>query len=257
MRPKESTEDVLQQLSPWPIRRRKVSDEAALRLEAMIRDGTFPEGTLLPSEREIMKMFGVGRASVREALYGLGRMGLVRVRNGERPMVVRPTPQNLLSELSGVARHLLAESGGPGHFQEARALFEVGVARLAATRASAEDIEQLRRALEANSVARGDPGRFERTDVAFHYVLAQTTRNPIFVAVHDALVEWLTSQRTISLRAPGAEQAAFQSHKKIFVAVSAKDPSAAAEAMDEHLRSVADLIRISMEAEGATARGSR
>ena len=181
------------ELAAWPIRRRKISEEAALRLEAMIRDGTFPEGTLLPPERELMKMFGVGRASIREALYALGRMGLVQVRTGERPLVTRPTPQNLLTELSGAARHFLAGSGGPEHFQEARALFEVGVARLAALRADRDDIERLRQALEANAAARGDMTRFERTDVAFHYVLARITRNPIFTAVHDALVEWLTS----------------------------------------------------------------
>jgi len=239
------------ELAAWPIRRRKISEEAALRLEAMIRDGTFPEGALLPPERELMRMFGVGRASIREALYALGRMGLVQVRTGERPLVTRPTPENLLTELSGAARHFLAGSGGPGHFQEARALFEVGVARLAALRADREDLERLRNALEANSAARGDSARFERTDVAFHYVLARITRNPIFTAVHDALVEWLTSQRTISLRAPGAEEAAFASHRRIYDAIASNDPGVAAAAMDEHLRSVADLIRIATEAENA------
>jgi DNA-binding FadR family transcriptional regulator len=217
----------------------------------MIRDGTFPEGTLLPPERELMRIFGVGRASIREALYALGRMGLVQVRTGERPLVTRPTPENLLTELSGAARHFLAGSGGPEHFQEARALFEVGVARLAAMRADRDDIERLRQALEANSAARGDVARFERTDVAFHYVLAQTTGNPIFTAVHDALVEWLTSQRTITLRAPGAEEAAFASHRRIFETVAANDPDAAAAAMDEHLKSVASLMKIATEAENA------
>jgi len=70
------------ELVSWPIRRRKLSEEAVLRLEAMIRDGTFPSGSLLPPERELMKVFGVGRASIREALYALNRMGLVLLRNG-------------------------------------------------------------------------------------------------------------------------------------------------------------------------------
>jgi DNA-binding FadR family transcriptional regulator len=198
-----------------------------------------------------MRIFGVGRASIREALYALGRMGLVQVRTGERPLVTRPTPENLLAELSGAARHFLAGTGGPEHFQEARALFEIGIARLAAARADRDDIERLRQALDANSAARGDVTRFERTDVAFHYVLAQITNNPIFTAVHDALVEWLTSQRTITLRAPGAEEAAFTSHRRIFEAVAAKDPDAAAAAMDEHLKSVASLMKIAREAENA------
>src|SRR5215467_15726545 len=175
------------ELVSWPIRRRKLSEEAALRLEAMIRDGTFPPGTMLPPERELMKIFGVGRASIREALFALNRMGLVLLRNGERPMVTTPTPATLITELSGAARHFLSQPNGTGWFQEARALFETGIAAMAAQRATDEDVGRLRGALDANTAARGDIGRFERTDVAFHYALATITGNPIFTAVHDAL----------------------------------------------------------------------
>ena len=124
----------------------------------MIRDGTFPAGTLLPPERELMKVFGVGRASIREALFALNRMGLVLLRNGERPRVTTPTPETLITELSGSARHFLSQPDGAVFFQEARALFEVGIARLAAQRATAEDVERLRQALQANMAARGDLG---------------------------------------------------------------------------------------------------
>jgi DNA-binding FadR family transcriptional regulator len=252
----------IRELSPrevaaWPIRRRKLSEEAAFRLEAMIRDGTFLEGALLPAERELMKLFGVGRASIREALYALGRMGLVQVRTGERPLVTRPTPANLITELSGAARHFLSQANGAEYFQEARTLFEVGVARLAARCASDEDIDRLKLALDANAAARGDMGRFERTDVAFHYVLARITRNPIFTAVHDALVEWLTSQRTITLRAPGAAEAAFEAHRRIFEGVAAREPEAAALAMDEHLKEVVALMARANETEHGAARHSR
>jgi len=241
------------ELVSWPIRRRKLSEEAALRLEAMIRDGTFPSGSLLPPERELMKVFGVGRASIREALYALNRMGLVLLRNGERPMVTTPTPETLITELSGSARHFLSQPDGAVFFQEARALFEVGIARLAAQRATAEDVERLHQALQANIAARGDLGHFERTDVAFHYVLATIAKNPIFTAVHDALVEWLTSQRTMSLGVPGAEEGASNSHRRIYEAVAAHDPEAAARAMDDHLRDVAALIQRSKEGKaGAT-----
>jgi GntR family transcriptional repressor for pyruvate dehydrogenase complex len=225
-----------------PVRRSRLSDEAALRLETLIRDGTFPEGTLLPSERELMKIFQVGRASMREALYALGRMGLIQVRNGERPLVTRPKPENLITEFSGAARYLLSQPNGTAHFQEARALLEVGVARAAAAKASDEDIERLKRALDANAAALSDLNRFERTDVAFHYVLARITQNPIFTAVHDALVEWLTHQRTMTVRTPGAAEGALAYHRQIFAAVSARNPDAAAKAMQDHLDEVARLI---------------
>jgi len=241
------------ELVSWPIPRRKLSEEAALRLEAMIRDGTFPPGTMLPPERELMRIFGVGRGSIREALFALSRMGLVRLRNGERPRVTTPTPETLITDLSGAARRFLAQPGGAKYFQEARALFETGIARLAAERASDEDVSRLRRALDANTAARGDAGRFERTDVAFHYVLATIAGNPIFTAVHDALVEWLTSQRTLTLRVPGAEARAHLSHQRIFEAVAARDPDAAAAAMEEHLREVAAYIQHATEGDLGTA----
>jgi len=95
--------------------------------------------------------------------------------------------------------------------------------------------------------ARGDRARFERTDVAFHYVLATIAKNPIFTAVHDALVEWLTRQRTMSLRVPGAEKGAAEAHRRVYEAVAARDPEAAARAMEDHLAEVAALVRRSKE----------
>jgi GntR family transcriptional repressor for pyruvate dehydrogenase complex len=107
--------------------------------------------------------------------------------------------------------------------------------------------------LDSNIAARGDLERFERTDVAFHYVLATITRNPIYAAVHDGLVEWLTSQRTISLQVAGAEDAALEGHRQIFEGVARRDPEGAARAMEDHLASVAALVRRAMEGDDGQA----
>jgi len=61
--------------------------------------------------------------------------------------------------------------------------------------------------------------------------------------VHDALVDWLTSQRTIALRRPDAEQVALAGHRRILDAVAAGDAEAAVQAMGQHLREIAELIR--------------
>jgi DNA-binding FadR family transcriptional regulator len=232
-----------------PIRRHRLWEDIAHRLEEMIQDGTFPPGTLLPAERELMRLFDVGRPSVREALFALHRMGLVRVSTGERASVTTPTPDTLIAHLSGAARAFLAQGDGAAHFQDARVLFEAGIARRAAARATGADIEKLRRALEANEAARGDARKFERADVAFHYVLAQITENPIFAAVHEALVDWLTSQRTIALRLPRTETVALEGHRRIFAAVAQRDPEAAGVAMEQHLHEIAALVRDAMEVE--------
>jgi GntR family transcriptional repressor for pyruvate dehydrogenase complex len=223
-----------------PIRRRKLSEEVAARLEAMIQEGGYQPGDQLPSERDLMKQFGVGRPAVREALFSLQKMGLVAVNSGERARVTQPTPQVVVEALSGAARHLLSASDGVRNFQEARAFFEVGLARYAARYASDEEIRELARALEANRLALDDLRAFERTDVAFHYVLALIPRNPIFTAIHEAMVAWLTEQRRITLQYhPNQKLVAYHAHEKIYQAIAARDPDLAERVIREHLDNVA------------------
>ena len=132
------------------------SEEVLARLEEMIQSPRYQPGDQLPSERQLMKRFGVGRTAVREALYSLQKMGLLEIKSGKRGRVTKPTPRILLNELRGAARHLLAEPEGERHFQEARTFFEVGLVRHAAQHASPADLEELRAALDANKAALGD-----------------------------------------------------------------------------------------------------
>ncbi|MGI6851393.1 transcriptional regulator NanR [Mesorhizobium sp. 1B3] len=220
------------------IKPRKLSDEVAHHLEQMIRDGEFAEADRLPSERDLMRHFGVGRPSVREALLHLSKMGLVEVRSGERARVTRPTPQFVIDALAGPARHMLTAPDGVRNFQHARIFFEVGLARNAALHATKEDIEAFKEALEANRQSIGDLKRFERTDVDFHYALALMMRNPIFTAIHDALAEWLLEQRHTTLAA-GEDVKAYEAHRAIFEAVAARDPDRSERAMRNHLEYVA------------------
>ncbi|ESY19236.1 transcriptional regulator NanR [Mesorhizobium sp. LNJC391B00] len=219
------------------IKQRKLSDEVAAHLERMIREGELAEADRLPSERELMRQFGVGRPSIREALLHLSKMGLVEVKSGERARVTRPTPQFVIDALSGPARHMISAPGGVHDFQSARLFFEVGLARNAAVHATPKDIESLKEALELNRQSIGDLARFERTDVDFHYVLAVITRNRIFTAIHAALAEWLLEQRRTTL-AKGEDRKAYQAHREIFEAVAARDPDASEAAMRSHLEYV-------------------
>lgn len=216
------------------VKQRKLSDEVVDHLERMIRDGVLAEADRLPAERELMRQFGVGRPSIREALLRLSKMGLVEVKSGERARVTRPTPQFVIDALAGPARHMIAAPGGVQDFQKARMFFEVGLARNAATNATKEDLEAFAEALEANRRSIGDLRRFVETDVAFHYVLAQMMRNPIFTAIHAALAEWLLEQRRTTLSA-GEYEGTYEAHRKIYEAVASRDPDGAEQAMREHL----------------------
>jgi GntR family transcriptional repressor for pyruvate dehydrogenase complex len=220
------------------IRRSKLYEQVAQTVEQRIREEDIMPGAPLPSERELMREFGVGRPAVREALFHLQRMGLVELKAGARARVAAPTPKAVVENLSGSVRYLLSSPDGVRHFQEARAFLEIGLARYAAEHATVSEIEALRSALEANRAALGDLGKFERTDVAFHYVLAVIPRNPIFTTLHAAFVEWLVEQRRVTLNwrgRQGTAQLAYEAHAAIYRAVAARDPDEAERAMRDHL----------------------
>jgi DNA-binding FadR family transcriptional regulator len=234
------------------IQRRKLYQEVADRLERAILSGDLQVGDPLPSERMLMERFGVGRPAVREALLALERAGLIAITSGERARVIRPTPAGMVAGLNAAVRHWLGEPAGVKHLQDARKLLEVGLAREAAELAEPADIERLKLALAQNRSARAHLAEFERSDVAFHYVIAETARNPIFTAVFQAMTAWLTEQRTTTLRLPGAAEQAYASHARIYEAIAAHDPDAAGREMRKHLEEVADLYHRSLQTESAT-----
>jgi DNA-binding FadR family transcriptional regulator len=226
-------------LEKAPLRRRKLYEDIVGRIERAIVKGELAPGDQLPSERELMATFEVGRTSVREALFALQRMGLIAQNNGERPRVTRPTPDVLVSELSGAARHLLADADGIRHFQQARLFLEIALARHAAIHTNVGDLRQLERALEANRAAMSDPAEFVRTDVAFHLVLAQIPKNPIFTSLHAGIAEWLMEQRVTAAQAETASmRRAYAAHERIHAAIQSGDPDAAETAMRKHLERV-------------------
>jgi GntR family transcriptional repressor for pyruvate dehydrogenase complex len=207
-------------------------------LELQIFLGKLQPGDKIPSERDLMAQFGAGRSSVREALFTLQRKGLLAVRPGAAARVTSPSADTMVSELSGAARHLLRQPQGVRDLQDARALFEIGLARRAALHASDEDIAELGRALEENRLA-SDQEEFIRTDMLFHYTLAMIAHNGIFTSLNMALNDWLADQRRISSRSRITFAEVYAQHKAVYDAVAARDAAGAELAMERHLDAVA------------------
>jgi len=233
-----NTRDVLR-IGP-KVKRRKLYEEIADKIETWIRTGYFKEGDRLPSERELMKMLGTGRTSVREAMFALDRVGLITVKNGGRAVVSRPDAGVILGELSSVVQAMLRDPEGQRQFQDARRLWEAAIAREAARRATKVDIDDLAHYLEANRKAIGDVDEFARTDVAFHARIAAICGNPLFNSLNNTLADWLTEQRLTSLREPRTARKAFEAHVSIFNALKGRDADGAEAAMSAHLGEVAE-----------------
>jgi DNA-binding FadR family transcriptional regulator len=229
-------------VEPIVIERKKLFEHVASHLEAQILAGKLRPGDQLPPERDLQLTFGVGRPAIREALISLQKAGLVELSNGARARVLMPTASHIFTGMAPAVRQMLSTSDGQRYFQGARLFFEVGLARETAKAATEDDLAALKRALDANRKAIGDSDQFTATDIAFHFELAKIARNPIFIALHDQISDWLTEQRVVTLRASGQERTAYNAHKAIYDAIAARDADKAEAAMRDHLEQLASTF---------------
>jgi DNA-binding FadR family transcriptional regulator len=223
------------------LKRRKRADDVMEGIEALISSGGIAVGSELPSEKELMDRFGVGRPAVREALFKLAQHGLVEISSGRRARVAPPGGDALAAQLSVLLKRFTAAPQGQEHVTQARLLFECGLAWQAAQIASDGDIVRLKAALDANTAALGNTAEFIRTDVAFHYQIALIPNNPIFAVIHDVIVGWLVDQRTTTISMPDADTLSVRDHTAIYAAIAAREPARAFHEMASHLKLVSSL----------------
>lgn len=227
-----------------PVVRRKLSQDIFEQLLELINRGDYPEGARLPAERQLMGMFRVGRPAVREALQDLQRLGFVEIVHGEGARVVKPTTQTVLAQLSITVHHMLSlSSSNLTHLKEARAFFEAGMVRLAAAHANENDIRELGDTIAAMEATAADFAGFMKHDMAFHRKIAEITRNPIYVAVSEAILQWLSKYHIRELREVGRESRTLDEHRHILDRIAAHDVEGAAAAMLVHQTRAADLYR--------------
>jgi len=219
-----------------PIVRRKLSDEVFVRLKRLITGGELKPGDEMPSERELMERFGVGRPAIREAMQALANMGLVAISHGERAKVLQLTAQSILRQVDGAAKIMLSSSKDTlEHLKSARIFFERGMVREAAENATDADIDALQSILAKQHGLLGDADGFIDADMEFHTSIARISGNPIYTAVSAAMLGWLKEYHTEMLIWTGKEKFTLAEHEKIIKRIAAHDIAGAEREMVKHL----------------------
>lgn len=219
-----------------PIPRRKLSSEVRDRLLAWLASGEIHPGDRLPSERDLMSRFSVGRPAIREALQSLESAGLIEISHGERARVAEVDPRGVIAQIGDTAKQLLkTDADALNDLKEARLMFEAGMVRSAAHRAKQADIALLEQILARQRQTADHAPDFVRADMAFHRAIAEISGNRICVAVSEAMLDWLFAFRQDMLRVPGAEKITLSEHKKILDRIRDHDEDGAAKAMTDHL----------------------
>ena len=205
------------------------------KLEKLILSGAFSPGEKLPSERDLMERFNVGRNVIREAIAALSRNGLLDTRPRFRPVVAYAGQQTAIDVLDGFVQHFIDQEDGFENLFKSRAFIEAALCRHAALHARKDDIRRLREALAKNKAAISDSEEFYRTDVRYHRILYEIPNNPIFPTLHKAYVSWLSGHWLKMKRGEELNRLTYAGHEAIFNAIVERDPDEAERALQNHL----------------------
>ena len=163
-----------------PVRRSRARTQAvANRIRQQILSGAWPDGRLLPSERDMAAQFGVARNTLRRIIRQLEAEGLVESQPG-RGSVVRLSP--LGDQMSRADIVPPTTHASQADLLEMRTLLEPLVAELAANRATPEEISAVEAAHQRAAEAK-EPATLEHWAAELHRALWRAAGNA-------ALLEW-------------------------------------------------------------------
>jgi DNA-binding FadR family transcriptional regulator len=207
--------------------------EVARTLGIDIIAGRYPEGTKLPGDPELIRLFGVSRPVLRESVKTLVAKGLLSTKAKVGTVVRERSAWNMF-DADVLAWHLEGSIDSRLLFDlaEIRLAVEPRSAALAAQRRNNAHIAEMRRSIEQMRREKSNPVGFAEGDLSFHIAVAEASSNP-FMRSMGAVIQ--AALRASFLRsAPVSERErdiTIDAHERIVDAIENKNPEAASAAM--------------------------
>ena len=222
-----------------PIKQEKISAKIVAQIKSLIKEGDLKPGDALPPERELVKVFNVSRASLREALNSLAGMGFLEMSQKHRTIV-----KSLASGRMTEPLHILIKDDIKTVFEllEVRKAIETWNAYHAAERAKDDDIARLEKSLDLMKTKIEQRISVVEDDADFHLAMAEATHNKVqthlMFSIYDLLKESLGGYYE-SIRM----QDIYDQHCKVVEAIKKRDPDLASRRMQEHLDYVESRVK--------------
>lgn len=216
------------------IKQQRISEQIAEQIKALILEGQLKAGEKLPSERQLSKLLGVGRISLREGLRILESMGIIETKYGTNSgtYVSRVGLKNLAERFSDI---LLLSNITVDQLTEARLELSLINVRYFIQNATGEDIEKLEECVREAELLLKSGIRTREKSIHFHRLIAQGSKNPVFIIIHNALIDILLQflSRFESPREHSKRVLANQ--RKILAYLKERNIEKASEAMKAHV----------------------
>jgi GntR family transcriptional repressor for pyruvate dehydrogenase complex len=212
-------------------------ERIAEQLRSAILSHTTPPGARLPKENELAGIFGVSRATVREALRSLAAEDLITTRKGATggSFVAEPSIEQLSDRLR-VGLSMLAPAGTISleQFMELRRFLEISACRVAATRRTSEELAILTSAVPSRQDSLSEEEHY-RHNRDFHFVLAEMCHNPLLLLSAEPVFLVLQTCLDRTKMEVGFHHTVSRHHHEIARAIHDQAGDLAAGLMAEHL----------------------
>ncbi|HEV7287076.1 FadR/GntR family transcriptional regulator [Sphingomonas sp.] len=215
---------------------RRLFQEVAERIAAMIAGGTYPPGSRLPGERELAEQLGVSRVTIREAEIALQAQGLLAIKTGSGVYVT--DGKVTLSDAPPVVSAF--------ELTEARSLFESEAAALAASTVTPEMLARLDELLEIMGRDDSDDAASTAADQEFHLLIASASGNQAVIHVIKQLWRMRTEMPEVRTTYASVCQhdgrTRQREHAAIVDALRVGDSGAARIAMRQHFNRLLEAM---------------
>lgn len=210
-----------------------VPQQVAEELYEQIKEKKYGFGYRLPAERALVKEFGISRNSLREAIKILSTEGIVTVKQGSG-IYVNDLRLKMASEFNSLKEQGLELN----NIYEFRIIYEPEVARLAAKRATYEEVKEIFKCAEEISELVKHDLPFHEKDQEFHNLIAKASHNNVIKAISPMIMSFVIEGISISYASGGVDISkgnAVQGHMSIAKFIAAHDEIGAYSAMRMHI----------------------
>ena len=226
-----------------PVKSQKLYLQVVDQIKALIDEGSLQPGDVLPSVEELALSIGVGRSTVREAMVVLETIGCIEKIRGKGSVI---TSSRIESGSAADPVALLQRFRNTfDAVQEFNAIHEPAIAKLAAEKATDDDILELEKVMaKGKSLLEKRDNLVEASEnsLEFHRVLTQITKNPFFMNLFEVTKKVERENRNIILRTPHRIRESWEEHMQVLDAVREGDGDRAYEAMLRHVLKVGETF---------------
>jgi GntR family transcriptional repressor for pyruvate dehydrogenase complex len=215
----------------------RLQNQVRLLLDHIDRTG-LRAGDRLESERELSKVLGISRPSLREAIQVLQVQGRLVVKHGIGIFVLDEEEGEKLRDSLKAAQHRIEE------LFQMREILEAPAVEWAAERRTKEQLQEMKDAAQAlNEAIAEDPIDFEKVrklDMHFHLTIVRSAQNHFLNQTLGTLQEIMFNSMDNTLKLPGRVDASGHEHGVILEAIERRDPIAARLMIIQHIHNARD-----------------